>query len=418
MRWPGTFAGLACPLHDGRRPWSGGAGGRRSGGAFNAYLGNSAVEQAADGRLVLVENIDELRLRVALLTHVFEYGGEDLGLYLERGGFRGREAERVKDVALHDVGRFILPCAFHRTLVPVIAPIRTRLVEYSIQKTKWGQLVGNSSEVPELVERSDGVHTFKLERWNEFHDFIERIVFDGESASSGTFIWRGQRDSDWSLSTTLDRLLQRLSVLPSNDEHLERISARHLRSFQLATRGRRGNNPARLEDIEWWALGQHFGLATPLLDWTRSPFAAAYFAFEELGSAVGSPFRAIYALDLEALEEKNDELAEGPSLERGRPPLVQVIDSLSNENARLVSQGGLFTRAPIAVSVESWVSQFFESSEEPVLLKILIPNDERLSCLRGLDRMNISHSSLFPDLAGASRATNLKLELFPELLRF
>jgi hypothetical protein len=217
------------------------------------------------------------------------------------------------------------------------------------------------------------------------------------------------------LGTTLDRLLQRLNLI--HDAALEEISQKHLQAFRLATRGRRGNNPAALEEPEWWALGQHFGLATPLLDWTRSPYAAAYFAFEDLAGAAKSTYRAVYALDSNAVEKKNYELANGLSMETGRVPVIQVLDSLSNENPRLVSQGGLFTRAPIGTPIEAWVSQFFEDSEAPVLLKVLVPDVDRVSCLRGLDRMNINHASLFPDLVGASRATNLKFELYPELYR-
>src|ERR1017187_4623464 len=57
------------------------------------------------------------------------------------------------------------------------------------------------------------------------------------------------------------------------------------------------------------------------------------------------------------------------------------------------------------------VALAFEDSSSEVLLRIEIPDTDRLPCLRALNRMNINHLSLFPDLTGASRATNLKLEL-------
>jgi hypothetical protein len=192
-------------------------------------------------------------------------------------------------------------------------------------------------------------------------------------------------------------------------DELENVSKKHLESFKYAARGRRGLSPALLSQNEWWALGQHFGLATPLLDWTRAPFAALYFAFEDV-SVDEDGARAVYALDEYAVLAKGVEFENGPSFEKGRVPTVEIVDPMSDENQRLVSQGGCFTRAPIGTSIEQWVQNAFEGSSDPVLIRIELPNDDRLSCLQALNRMNINHLSLFPDLSGASRSTNLKLE--------
>jgi len=264
-----------------------------------------------------------------------------------------------------------------------------------------------------------------------------------------SFIWRGQRRADWSLSSSLDRLFDQLGLAASPSE-LEKRLAAHLDIFKHAARGRRGPNPASLpEEKDWWALGQHFGLATPLLDWTRSPFAAAYFAFEELASDP-TDYRVVHGLSRNAVKKKNEEISiawnaekvrtlvreriteklvraatddeeksnirkvekEGVhTLEKERIPTIDFIDPMSDENQRLVSQGGLFTRAPIRWPIEQWVSEAFRGSESAVLLRIEIPDSDRHECLRALDRMNINHLSLFPDLSGASRWTNLTLEL-------
>ena len=248
--------------------------------------------------------------------------------------------------------------------------------------------------------------------WAAFFDFLESQVFNAAASSRHTYIWRGQRRSDWSLSSSLDRLFQKLNLLNAGAEALDRRSQEHLRSFKYAARGRRGTNPATPLENEWWALGQHFGLATPLLDWTRSPFAAAYFAFEEL-AADPTEHRIVYGLDQRAVEQISDQIVEGWTAEKERAPIIEFIEPMSDENQRLVSQSGLFTRAPIGTPVEQWVSRALEGSPVSILLRIKIPDSDRLNCLRTVNRMNISHLSLFPDLSGASRSTNLKLELEP-----
>ena len=269
-------------------------------------------------------------------------------------------------------------------------------------------LTGSTAWSREPVQ--DGITRTRLSSWSNYFDFLEAEIFQAAGSARQRYIWRGQRRSDWPLSSSMDRLFDRLGVLTLPQSELEFVAARHLESFRYAARGRRGANPAALDDNEWWALGQHFGLATPLLDWTRSPFAAAYFAFEELAPDP-TEHRVVYGLDLHAVMARNEVLNTGESLEVGRPPVIEFIDPMSDENPRLVSQGGLFTRCPIGTPVDQWVLREFEGSDLPVLLRVEIPDTDCLACLRAVDRMNINHMSLFPDLTGASRSANLRLEL-------
>lgn len=243
---------------------------------------------------------------------------------------------------------------------------------------------------------TDGVVVYTLKSWFNFYDLLESDVFGTSAPARQNYIWRGQRRSNWSLSTSLDRLFGKLGLLGTGSAELERRAKEHLEAFKYAARGRRGLNPAELLENDWWALGQHFELATPLLDWTRSPFAAAYFAFEQLVSdpTEQTDNRAVYGLNVFAVSQRNKEVMEEVSFERGRQPLLEFIDPMTDENQRLVSQGGLFTRTPIGVSVEDWVEKAFAGVSAAALLCIDIPNKDRVTCLRALNRMNIKSSVL------------------------
>lgn len=68
----------------------------------------------------------------------------------------------------------------------------------------------------------------------------------------------------------------------------------------------------------------------------------------------------------------------------------------------------MFTRSPDALDLESWIKKKYKGeNNEYVLIKILIPNRDREECLKTLNRMNINHLTLFPDLYGASKYCNL-----------
>ena len=100
------------------------------------------------------------------------------------------------------------------------------------------------------------------------------------------------------------------------------------------------------DDQKLWALGQHNGLPTRLLDWTTSPYVAAFFAFQ-LGPGAAQEFShvAIWALHLDNRVW---------SKEMG----VEVVTPPALENIRLRNQSGKFTlsRTPFA-SPEEYVER-------------------------------------------------------------
>lgn len=273
-----------------------------------------------------------------------------------------------------------------------------------------------------------GYGEVKLLSWKYFYDFIHQEMLDHRA-----YIWRGHRNDDWLLEPTFNRLLKRANVAKTR-RHTFRQD--HLDQFKYAARGRRGANPPLLEnENDWWALGQHYGLSTPLLDWTSSPFAAAYFAFIGQGEDQ-TRYRAIYAFHKPTIEHKVNELVreekqrrreEKKLIEEGKKtagllamamldapvrPEIEFIRPMSDENQRLVNQGGLFTRSPDDVDLKTWVQKNFpDESNGYNLMKIFIPNKDRESCLKGLNRMNINHLTLFPDLYGASKFCNLHGEI-------
>ena len=241
---------------------------------------------------------------------------------------------------------------------------------------------------------NNGIMESMLSSWMHFNEMVEKLL------SHPDYVYRGHRRNDWELESTLTRIIKNRAIGPS-------VLSRHKEAFRYAIRGRRGPNPSTLSEDELWSLGQHHGLATPLLDWTSSPYVALFFAFVESLPGDETDTRVVLALNETRVVEKSAELCK----KNVRADIIEFIRPLSDENARLVNQNGLFTKSPVGMSIEEWINVNFAGFDKAVLAKIYVPNDNRIECLLALNKMNINHSTLFPDLEGAAKFTNMRLEI-------
>lgn len=241
---------------------------------------------------------------------------------------------------------------------------------------------------------NDGIVESTLSSWMQIHDLVARLL------DYPNYVFRGHRRNDWHLESTLTRILKTRADISSD-------IVNHLETFKYAIRGRRGLNPPILKKKDVWALGQHHGLATPLLDWSVSPYVAIFFAFAESIPGDQTATRVIFALNETRIRNKVEELRK-PNVDAD---IIKFYRPFADENARLVNQNGLFTISPVGISIEDWVATNFKGSKDTVLAKIFVPDDYRIECLQALNKMNINHATLFPDLDGASRYTNMKYEI-------
>lgn len=221
--------------------------------------------------------------------------------------------------------------------------------------------------------------------WNGFLDF-----FHDEHAlkQNQNYVFRGQASENWKLESTLKRKL--------NDCVTKELEEKTLDAFKKHCLGRRGHNPPKLSESEWWALGQHFGLATPLLDWSDSPYVAAFFAFNSENTDTDNV--VVWLL----CKSVNDN--EGITKLQSEH-YIEFLTPYLDENARLINQRGLFVRTPNMECITEWINSLKENGT-CYLGRILIPRSEKDFALDSLDKMNINGFTLFPDLSGSAMYAN------------
>lgn len=239
----------------------------------------------------------------------------------------------------------------------------------------------------ELGRASKADHTFT---WEEFKRFC------GDSLLKGRIdcLFRGHASHRWDLSTTLHR--EQCYDLPRYRETACVPLAREL-SARLARRYDLNNG---LDFGAVLSLAQHHGFPTPLLDWTRSPYVAAYFAISGAPPAGAHP--RIFMFDT----TEWNRLPQPANFNDPRPA-VSVREFEAHDNPRHLPQQSCHTFSNVA-DIEGWVRTVERQLSKTFLTIIDLPSSERYMALRDLAYMGVTAASLFPGLDGACRALKEK----------
>ncbi len=267
---------------------------------------------------------------------------------------------------------------------------------------------------PRQPETTDGVLRIDIAAWGDFQRLIH------ENLIAPDFIYRGQRCHDWLLLSRIDRIveLNRSAKNYDVDKLRHKLIRWQLEAFKRATRGMLGRIRETLKSDEaWWALGQHFGLATPLLDWTESPYVAAFFAFVEepdrwnqtVNSSIRSR-RAVFALSTAAFGPQPSLAKAMVSKDVSYEHYIKRVDPILDDSARLVNQAALFTEVTNGRDIAHMVRKQYKGvSERPALIEFAFPEEIRNDVIERLNVMNVNHKTLFPDLEGAAKHCNTML---------
>ncbi len=256
------------------------------------------------------------------------------------------------------------------------------------------------------------MQTIRLERWSDF--VAQTDALEG-------WAFRGHVSAQWPLVPSLTRRLLEFSP----DSRLWPLrEARAMRVFRRKAHIYLQDRTALDDDLRCLALMQHHGAATRLLDFTKSPFVAAFFALE---SAIHDV--AVFALNTPALWGRAPDFE--PTLTRAqidprqpgnferyfaanRLPVLWFGEP-SEMDSRLVAQSGLFVVPGVLDQSLDVILDRYGGSET-LLTKFVLDVGMRNDAMRALYRMNVTYATLFPDLDGLARSVSYELEAIWERL--
>ncbi|GEM_PF-4138553 len=206
------------------------------------------------------------------------------------------------------------------------------------------------------------------------------------------WVYRGHGNPFWSLRTHYSRFFEELG-LDSGVFNLERFR-RMLRRLARSASESTGTNYDAHSLVQQMAIAQHHGIPTPLLDWSHSPYVAAYFAAALPPGGLDRIEICIHGLDVSQLPE--GELSRNEQeVMLSEDGCFRFIDTNNFFSRRILRQMGCFTFQNFPGCLYDWSKSHLHI---PLKLRRYEITGNRSQILRELALMGITGGTLFDDL--------------------
>jgi len=254
-----------------------------------------------------------------------------------------------------------------------------------------------------------------LGSWEEFEQALRNLETSAgrkqeEDRPALKFLYRGQADSMWKLETTLDRIPAGEVTLHRYYRHafvakprIETFTGKTwsiLKPFDYWELIKKEQDPFfwEFKEYEYLAYLRHHGFPSPLLDWTASPYVAAFFAMNIINK--GKEGKDVDHVSIYAYCEST-----GIKFSSSDAPMIRVLGPNAAVHKRHFMQQSEYTICTKIKYIGEGEREISYAPHEEVILngekgqdllwKFNIPTSERVRILRKLQTMNINSFSLF-----------------------